>query len=94
MCAGCEAWNESIEIRSPETYRNTMHAISRDIAAGKLREHGDIPSIVEIVQNWPLQNGDWIDRRLNCPLCQQTFAIFVESYHGRGGSWRAIAQGQ
>jgi hypothetical protein len=88
MCVGCEARFRVLEVTNPQSYRLLMHELAQDIGNGKLNELGDLPSIAQIVQNWPLQNVDYVNRTVQCAACRQGFVISVETYHGLGGSWR------
>jgi hypothetical protein len=63
---------------------------SQDIATGKLEEDGEIPTIPEIVKNWPFLNDhlDLIDDyavALPPKICHHR-----ETYHGMRGNSRPV----
>ena len=68
-------------LRSPEEWESAVSFLFEQKKAGTLR-------IISGSLVW----SDVIECTLECTNCAELFEVFVETYHGSGGSWGPAAR--
>jgi hypothetical protein len=89
MCNRCDKLKETQEINEPPDYYRIIEETKSLLAKGILllvEGNADLEKIKPGVP-WP---NDFITHIFRCAACQQQFKLFVETYHGSGGTWEAI----
>ena len=92
-CEKCLELCDTVQIRSPIELRKALDVIDGNLKDGTIEEvklpnsifkfNVSFKKMIETNQ-WP----DSISYRFKCSACKQIFLFDVETYHGRGGTWR------
>ncbi len=93
-CTSCEQFDTSIVISSPGQFRRIAEKVRDAVASGVLRYNtfeSDCelicqPSFVELDLSAG-QIPDVMRYHFECPHCCESYALFIETYHGSGGTW-------
>ncbi len=88
-CLRCRALLDPIEIRTPGGLREVLRKVRKAMDDGVLVV---MPGAGDSVFPPPVEGpwGDIVHCRLCCTACGRGYCLFVETYHGRGGSWEPI----
>src|SRR5262245_22237978 len=93
-CERCEELHQRIAIRSPGELTRAIRVIHSNLEDGTLEQarRTDVGSSTTPFLSVP-ESGPWDDILLydfSCCSCGSRFRLSAETYHGRGGEWRAI----
>jgi hypothetical protein len=81
-CPTCHEFCEDVRIDKPDTLEGLLATVWPAVHDGHLT-----------IVSGSLARDDYMVCDLSCPSCGQRFELRCETYHGRGGQWRA-AQGR
>jgi hypothetical protein len=95
-CASCDQFDVEINIQSPAHFVRISGKIRNAIADGILvynsfesdRELFGQPSFLTLEQKGPFP--DVMRYHFSCPICRDCYGLFVETYHGSGGTWSVL----
>lgn len=95
-CASCDQFDIEISIQSPIQLARISGKIRTAIADGILaynsfesdRELIGQPSFLTLEPNGPFP--DVMRYHFHCPNCRDCYGLFVETYHGSGGTWSIV----
>jgi hypothetical protein len=93
MCETCESYDVTIHIHSPAQLRNVLKKLRQAVMKNELHYNHQESQRVLSAQvsfmslNLSGQYPDVLCYYFSCPRCGNSFALSVETYHGRGGSW-------
>jgi len=95
-CTNCDPFNTEIHIGSPGQFARVVQEIRTAVAEGRLiynafesdRELVGQQSFVTLDMNGPLP--DLVRHHFHCPVCGNCYGLFVELYHGSGGTWSLL----
>ena len=93
-CTACDQFDTSIVISSPGQFRRIAGKVRDAVASGVLRyntfesdrELIGQPSFVELDLSAG-QIPDVMRYYFECPHCRESYTLFIEAYHGGGGTW-------
>ncbi len=95
-CSNCDQFNTEIRIQSPSQLAEVGDKIGAAVIEGNLfynsfesdRELIGQPSFMILKFDGPLP--DVIRYHFHCPVCGNCYGLFVETYHGSGGTWSLL----
>lgn len=88
MCPRCQQFCERIAITRPDEYYALARRLEGAVREGTLLFiSGHKLEDIQEDQPWP---DDMTEHVLRCATCGQQFVLAVETYHGSGGTWRAV----
>ena len=98
-CSQCEAFNKEISIRSTDELTNVIRLVQVALRDRIMAEDPHrLPAYVKLnmlpfdqISTQPLFCDDYLHYEFRCRSCDQLFSLFVEIYHGRGGSWTPVS---
>ena len=87
-CERCQSLCAREAIRTPSVYRDLIRRLIDLVGQRELRLIDGVPLEPLLIEGakWP---SDGIEHTFECLHCGQRFKMFVDTYHGRGGDWRA-----
>ena len=91
-CCHLKTW---FRIREPWDFDKVIQVIRENLKNGTLKHSDYWPEGKVLMEMPPFEKEDWSDSVLyyfECSTCNQLFKLWVEMYHGRGGSWQPIDQ--
>ncbi len=96
MCTVCDAFDTKIEIRSPGQLESVCVKVKAAVADGTLvynsfesdRELIGQQSFMELDPAGPFP--DVLRYHFHCKRCGNCYGLFVETYHGAGGTWSLV----
>jgi len=93
MCEICEKFNTDIEVHSPGQLSRIIEKVQAAVLNEEL-SYNSFESDREIFGQPPFMSikpagvyPDIMRYHFVCPNCEDTFSLFVETYHGAGGRW-------
>ena len=95
-CENCEQFDIQVPIQSPQQLIRIGQKVRQAVEAAQLRYNSfesdrelvGQPSFTSLDFEIPLP--DIIRYHFDCPTCGSCFGLFVETYHGSGGSWACL----
>ena len=97
-CSNCHEMNVAIAIESPGQLRRIAQSVREAVQTDVLR-YNSFESDRELVGQASFLDldlaaplPDVVRYHFDCPVCGRCFGLFVETYHGSGGSWSCTGQ--
>ena len=98
QCSNCEPFDTEIAIGLPGQLLRIIASVREAVAAGVLsynsfessRELIDQTSFLDLDLGKALP--DVLRYHFDCPSCGKCYGLFVETYHGSGGTWSCTGQ--
>ena len=87
-CERCGDLHVEWAIRTPGELEKAIRVIGGHVDGGDLEEVSVRPGLHALREDGP--RPDHIDLFFRCTGCGSRFSLSVETYHGRGGSWRSL----
>lgn len=95
-CANCDPFDTEIRIHSPDQWVRVARKIREAATQGVLvyngfesdREFIGQPSFLTLDLAGPLP--DVMRYHFHCAACGNCYGLFVETYHGSGGTWSLL----
>ncbi len=97
-CSNCHHFNTEIAICSPSQLVRVAENVQEAVAAGILnynsyesdRELLGQPSFLDL--DLHKRFPDVLRYHFDCAICGRCYGMFVETYHGSGGTWSCTGQ--
>lgn len=90
MCQICDDLHETIKIKHPYEYFQIVDQIKVMIDEGILMLIEGNCNFYDINRSKPFL-GDIQYHVFKCVSCDNRFSLFVDTYHGSGGTWKSIS---
>jgi hypothetical protein len=95
-CSYCDQYDTKVEIRSLNQFRRVAKKVRHALDEGVLRYNGfesdreliGQESFTSLDLDGPLP--DVMRYHFQCPHCGNCYGMFVETYHGQGGTWSRL----
>ncbi len=98
QCSNCGPFDTEIAIGSPSQLRRIATNVREAVASGVLK-YNSFESSRELVGQASFLEldltkalPDVIRYHFDCPICGKCYGLFVETYHGSGGTWSCTGQ--
>lgn len=95
-CSYCDQYDTEVEIRSPIQFRRVAGKVRNALDESVLRYNG-FESARELIGQEPFTTldldgplPDVMRYHFDCPHCGNCYGLFVETYHGQGGTWSCL----
>ncbi len=97
MCSRCAELDTTVTIDGPASLVQVLKVIRDNLADGTLKPSTywppgqialDLPPFGELAIDgpWP----DYLEYYFACATCDRVYRLAVDTFHGRGGSWKPL----
>ena len=84
----CDGFKKRIRVSRPYEYFNLINQLQKLVKDNTFRYKGEYP--LEELKEGKQFADDFIEHTFWCRQCNQEFRLYVETYHGSGGSWQPV----
>ena len=98
QCSNCDQFDTKIAIGSPGQLPRIVASVREAVAADTLR-YNSFESSRELIGQASFLDLDLGEAlpdvfryHFDCPICGKRYGLFVETYHGSGGTWSCTGQ--